>query len=104
MKINVLGEHDIEVIFEEEEAENYAHTGSCDNDCKDGLEEFREEWNKVSDEFARECLKTTGIEHEEINKMDSDTLKIYLLWMAAGNIIDKEEGDSEPLVTYLSSY
>lgn len=62
------------------------HQGQCEDSVRDLMEEdyIREQFDAISDEDALKCVKEYGIE-------DPDEPKMYLLWLACGDLIDEEE-------------
>ena len=81
-----LGTFDI--VLTKEDANLCYHSGSCDDDCEDAINQdyIRKQLNEISDAQIQEVLKDYGI--EDCSGKSRKELELYIIWLAAGNIID----------------
>lgn len=84
----------LNLIFRDrEQVEEIAHSGDCEPSTRAALPYFRDgqQFDAYSDEMIRNYLAEVGIEREGVDgsdNMNRDTLEMYLLWIAAGDMLD----------------
>lgn len=72
----------------EEDAWRGCHSGRCDYDCEQLIEEdyIRKQLDEISDEQMTEVLKEYGI--EDADSKTRHESEMYIVWLAAGDIVD----------------
>ena len=85
---------DIEFEMTLEDAKHGDHMGLCDEDVFDlvNTDYIREQLDKLDTEYIRENIRAYGL--DDIDKMDRIELEHYLVWLAAGNIVDDDYSKS----------
>ncbi|WAK45588.1 hypothetical protein [Cronobacter phage EspYZU12] len=81
------------IFRDREQVEEIAHSGDCEASTVEALPYFRDglQFSAYTDQMIRDYLAETGIEREGvdgIDNMDRHTLEMYLLWIAAGDMLD----------------
>lgn len=81
-----LGTFDI--ILEKYDADCCSHPGPCDLDCERtiGLDYVKKQLKEISSEQIREVLTDYGL--EDVDEKDRKQLETYIVWLAAGDIMD----------------
>lgn len=80
----------IEIGLTEEDANHGYHMGECDDDVKELIEVdyIKEQLSKYSDEELRNAVRAYAVEDTE--SMNRERLEKWIVFLAAGNIIDED--------------
>lgn len=81
------------IFRDRSQVEEIAHSGDCQESTLAALPYFRngQQFDAYSDEMIRDYLVECGIEREGkdgTDSMDRNSLEMYLLWIAAGDMLD----------------
>lgn len=85
---------DIEFEMTLEDANCGCHIGSCDEDVQELVDTdyIREQLDRLDTEVIRENIRAYGL--DDVDEMDRHRLECYLVWIAAGNIVDDDYSKS----------
>lgn len=77
-----------EIELDKYDADCCYHPGSCDIDCERtiGFDYVKEQLNQISSEQIITVLNDYGV--EDADKKDRKTLETYIVWLAAGDIME----------------
>lgn len=74
------------------DAQMCSHMGRCDDDCATTrqLGYIRKQLDCLTDEQMGSAIREYGVEFEEYEgrSVPRDTLELYIVWLAAGNITE----------------
>lgn len=82
-----------ELMMKYGDAEACCHSGECDADCESVilLPYMRKQLDKLTDKQIEVAVREYGVEFEEYKGRDvpRHILELYLVWLAAGYIMDE---------------
>lgn len=82
----------IEFCMTAEDARMCSHMGQCDDDCEAArnIPYIRKQLDKLRCKDMEAAIREYGVEFEEYKgkRVPRATLELYVVWLAAGNIVD----------------
>ena len=82
-----------ELMMKYGDAKACCHAGECDADCEGVrlLPYMRKQLDRLTDRQIEVAVREYGVEFEEYEGRDvpRDILELYLVWLAAGDIVDE---------------
>lgn len=87
------GTEGFEFGMTEQDARMCCHQGSCDDDCEAarGIPYIREQLDALTNKQMEAAVREYGVEFEEYKgrKVPREVLELYVVWLAAGDIMDE---------------
>jgi hypothetical protein len=81
-----------ELVMKLGDAKACCHSGNCDDDCEIVRKEryIRKQLNKISNAQLEAAIREYGVDFEEYlgKEIPRNVLEIYIVWLAAGDIMD----------------